>query len=755
MSYTKHHALEACIASICILGIAAIFMSVSGKYDPAVVEAFDAPETQIEVSQVKPLRIPLPHDDKPIAGVIVYAANEATAGATFNARIEDNRGNILVKKRLQRVVYSQNNRPAIHVLFHEKKFSQKEQVFLLITPSTNDSYTFIGTPGQALVYSLLYKEPVSSAAKQGIYIGTALALSIVLLYYARVQIKWQWIGAALIICIFSLLSTLPYIFRPGDWGIYDWDYRHSLSHIYQTTIREYHQFPLWNPYICGGTAALGDPEFAVLTPSFVLQFIFGVENGTGVALSFVYIITGIGMLFLARRIGLDPFPALVSSFVMLFSSSLMLKATEGHTTIIFAFMWVPWALWAWIAAYRADTKHTKKWILLCGLFLTFALLQGGIYVLSYTAVALGALSLLVRNKKSSLKISFYSYILMVGLGSFQLIPSLLWVKEFPDQAFVGSGYTFMNLWDIFFGRYLQNVYIIPDQLSRWHEYGAYIGYGVFALVLLGASYVKSSRIVRILLFGILTTLIVSSLGPLFEPVLGYMKFLPRSNISRLVLFTTLSAALLAGFGMKRILLLKSSYAPVISLIVIGFIAIDLLSLTYPIAEEGFGISRVTENIPKSPLPITYTDETFNVRHIGNDMPRAYAATLKGYGTFSFCSVIGPNSAVIQLSDVNNPPDFMQPTHGVQTELISWTPNSISFTYTSSQDSDISINTNYASGWRVNVGSIVQKNQRLTVHVPAGENTVNLSYTPPGLWVGLVITLLTLLYAAVQLKHLRR
>lgn len=752
MAYTKHQLIGSCIASASIFAIAAIFLSLSGRYDQEVIQGFDAPETQIEISPSKPLRIPLPRTDKPFAGVVLYASKDDTTGTVLRAHIEDDRGNIITKKRTQKKLFSQNNRASIQIFFDTNIIAEKKQQFFLHISPYKGTYHLVGTPKESPVYALLFSEPVSASSKHGIYIGTALGLSIIALYYIRMSLKKQWVFAVVIICVYSILATVPYVFRQSQWGIFDWDYRYSLAHIYQTTIINFDQFPLWNPYICGGAAALGDPEFAFFTPSFLLQFLFGVENGTGLAITLGFIITGIGVLLLAKSLKLHPVPALVSVVIVLFGSALTLKTTEGHTTIIFAFMWVPWIFWAWVASYRANAKLVHRMTLLCGLFLTFALLQGGIYILSYTAVAFAALSVLVPNKLRALHVSFFAYIWMIGLGSFQLVPTLFWVYEFPDQAFVGSAYTYNNLLDIFFGRYPQNAYVLQNQLSRWHEYGAYIGYGVFAFILVGISYIRHSRIARILLIGLVTSLFVSSLGPLFEPIIKYLQFLPRSNISRLVLYTIVCGGLLAGFGVKR---LYSALPPIygfIPLIIIGFICIDLLSLQYPIAEQGFSVTPVSGHITHSAYPISHITESFSIRKQGNDTPRSYAAILSGYGTSSFCSVIGPKPAVVTADIGESATKYLQTDAGTTAKLLSWTPNKIVFSYTSSKSTDISINLNSARGWKTSIGNIQYTNPLLTVRVPAGTHTVKIQYLPPGMLLGIGISLVVCVFAALSFRR---
>jgi len=717
-------------------------MTVSGRYDPETIQGFDAPASTLLFTTDSPLRIPLPYSEKPISGVVVYAADKITAKNKIKAYVEDEDKNIIGKKRHQTTNYKQDGLPGIRLFFTNIKQEKKHQYFLVISSYNNEQNALVGTPEKLLVYSLLYKEPVAVATKLGVNIGTALALCFVVMYYIQIQKKWKWVGAGIIVCVFSVLATLPYLYRIGDWGIFDWDYRHSLSYIYQTSIREYHQFPLWNPYICGGSAALGDPEFAFFTPSFLLQFIFGVENGTGLAITLGFMVTGIGMLFLAKTLRLEPFSALLSASIVVFSTALSLKVTEGHTTIVFAFMWVPWILFAWITAYKANSKIYNGWIFLCAVFLSLALLQGGIYILSYTVLAFAALCVLAHKKKHALQISWHACVWMLGLTAFQLIPTLFWILEFPDQAFVGSAYTFTNFWDIFFGRYLQNVYVIKNQLSRWHEYGAYVGYGVFTLIIVGISYIKQSRIVRILVIGVVLSLAVSSLGPFFEPTLQYLQFLPRSNISRLVLFTLLFGGLLAGYGMKRLIHILPPQLSFIPVIIAGFICIDLLSIQYMVAEQGFSIPRLEQIIPNSPKPISHTTDTFDYRINSSDTPRAYAAILKGYGTSSFCSVIGPKPAVTTTEITSANSQYIWTNTDAETQLLTWTPNKIIFSYEADEDSDIFINSNNAHGWKTSVGFIQQKNPILTIHVPAGKHTVTVKYQPPGMLVGIAISLIT-------------
>ncbi len=722
--------IQVAVAIVGIIGIGWIFFSRSFAYDTEVVQGFEAPPQKITIEHTKPLVVSLLYPEQYIFGVVLYAADEQSADTLFDVTLRDKKGVNIATKKNQYTQYRKSGDPVITVLLsRHDQIKPKQEVSLVITPRAGKVVTLRTVESGTLVFSTLHTKPVSFGTKQGVLIGSALGLAILLLWLARgMRMRYQWGIAVGIIILGAFLVTLPYTYRPSAWGINDWDYHHSLSHIYQQTIRQYHELPLWNPYFCGGTAALGDPEFAVFTPYFILQYLFGVESGTGYALLFCFAITGIGVMVLGKYLGLLPFEATFASIIVLCSSALVLKASEGHTPIIFAYMWVPWVFWAWL----------QKRALLCGVFLALMLLQGGVYILSYTALSFIALTILRKNKLRAFRVSLFAGLWMIGLSGFQLIPTLYWLKEYQDEAFVSSTYTLNNLPDIFFGRYLHHTFILKNQVSDWHEYGAYIGYGVLLLVVLGASYYASRKTVRILLLGTVLTILVASVGPIFSSFVTHIPYIPRSNISRIILFTLLSGSLLAGFGMKRLIQL-SSRAWAVPVLLAGFICIDLASLAYPIAEQGFSVPRVTDALPTLAYPIAYTPETFSIRQQGLDMPRAYAATLQGYGTSSFCNVVGPKSAVAQITTKNPHPPFITSGPDTDVKLLYWSQNTIKLSVNTKQESDIGLNANYAPGWRTSAGFIYRNKPRLTLQVPSGDREITLWYHPPGMHVGLLVS----------------
>lgn len=738
---------QSIVVALGILVFGWVFYTHSFQYELEVVSAFQAPPLEVAVSKDQPLLIPLRYPEKYLAGVVMYAANKATTSLIFDLSLLDGEGREVAKKTRQIISYPQSGDPIITIyLSKHASIKSGQLVTLRLAPHRDQTAVLratIPTDGAAdpvLVFSTLHRKPVSLGTQQGALVGTALGLALLLLSLVKGRsVQQQWAGAILFICLAAFLITLPYTYRAMPWGIGDWDYHHSQAHIYQQTIREYGEVPLWNPYFCGGTAALGDPEYAVLTPAFALQYFWGVETGAGLVLLLGFIITGMGVVVLGKYLGLAPVEAALSALIVIGSSALVLKASEGHLPIIFAYMWVPWILWSWL-----QNKSFR-----CGIFLTFALLQGGIYILSYTAIALGILLFMQPNRWQSFRSALVAGLWMLGLSSWQFIPTLYWLAEYQDEAFVASTNTLMNLPDIFFGRYMHNAFVINNQVSGWHEYGAYIGYGVLILALIGTSYIRSRKVVLALIVCTVVALAISSAGPVLEPLFSLLPFIPRSNISRVVLFTLLGLGLLAGFGFKR-LTAQRGWAQVMAIVLAGFICIDLASLAYPIAEQGFTVPRVNDPLPAAMYPISYTDTTHTVRQQGRDIPRAYGATLQGYGTFSFCGVVGPDSAVA-LPTSDQPAPFITTTTAAEAKLLSWSPNTIRLKVSALQESKVTLNVNYAPGWQTNYGEVLRDQSPLTIAIPAGEAEMKVHYQPPGLLLGIAVTVLTLLAAAARLR----
>ncbi|PIT98006.1 MAG: hypothetical protein COT71_03000 [Candidatus Andersenbacteria bacterium CG10_big_fil_rev_8_21_14_0_10_54_11] len=673
-------------------------------------------------------------------------------------------------------------------------------------------------------------------------IAVVLVAGAVIASALRPRRAFAFASGALILA--APLVLIGFWYSPGDLGISDWDYYFSYHHFIRTSLVQHHAFPFWNPYTCGGTAGLADPEFPLFTPTFLLELLFGIPTGFRLAIFLSVEFTALGFLVLGKRLKMSAPAALLAALVVTFGSVNLLEIVEGHPNI-FAVMWLPWVLWAWLHAYgyvknseyasrsqhkAQHKKHTKpnrisswsaswrlclgrlkhsqqfaeninQWSIICGIFLALMFFQGGIYLLMYTAAAFFTLLLLVPRRRAALAVTVNASLWALALAAVKLIPVMLWLRQFQDTAYASSAYTLPYMPQILLGRILHGAdEIIPNQGSGWHEYGAYIGIPALILAIIGlSSGVRQSaspdkrRSIFILAVGTLAALLLSSAGPLLKPIFDAVPYIPRSNISRIILFAIIPISLLAGMGLDTLQQLltmshrtflnwitrlwmprqKHRDAPFprrgvpqknplptgrVAIIIItalsAIIATDLFTLANALSYQAFVLPDVYPPPPPAPAPLAYSAFTYKTRYRGDDYSRSYTAARAGYGTLSYCSVLTPEPAVRTIHDEEDNGLISVKSKSGTFELLSWSPNTVIARITATDSTDILLNTNYTKGWSVAASPPTNEKSwhpareiagRVAANVPAGQHTITFRYRTPGFIPGLIISLSALLF----------
>ncbi|MEO6077295.1 MAG: hypothetical protein ABIP54_00735 [Candidatus Andersenbacteria bacterium] len=593
--------------------------------------------------------------------------------------------------------------------------------------------------------SLLQRTSTDFGARQGVIVGAIAMIGIALISVVRTN-RNKMILAIVLVILLAPLAILGYFFPTGSLGIADWDLYIPLHDSYRKAILTYHTFPFWDPYPCGGTSGLGDPEFPLFTPTFALVLLFGSSLGLRLDIVLSIIVGAIGMIVLARKLGRSVEAGFIAALAVSFGTVNLIESTEGHVNILTA-MWVPWIFWAWLSVYQKKIKP-----IVLGAFLALTFLGGGVYILIYTTIAFIILTLLASRRREAFLTSLKAGLWGLGLVAFKLIPVIYWLKQFTDRVYVPSSYTLPWLGEILFGRHLHDSYVILNQSSGWHEYGAYIGYGVLVLALAGVSYVSKNRIVRSLVLAAILAILLSTLGPVLAPILDHVKFFPRSNLSRIILFAVIPLALLAAFGMDRVAEISPRFGKTIRVIIVGLIAIDIISLTYQISEQAFVLPHVVPAIAPAPSPIAYTPKRFDLAGEGSRTTRTTDAYFAGYGTEAYCSVLGPQSAVRTIYDEGDTSVVAAQDARAIVTLISWSYNVVKVHVETPVVTQVVLNGNYAKGWMANGENAEIVSNRPAISVPAGTTDVEFSYHTPGFWLGLAITLCTLAYAVFRLNR---
>ena len=164
----------------------------------------------------------------------------------------------------------------------------------------------------------------------------------------------QEIIALLIFFAVSLAFAYPVLQKIGNWGIHDWDQHLMYNAVPKNTILEFKQFPLWNPYYCGGNVMLANPQSGFLNPLFIFVLLFGEVIGLKL-LIIIYLIIGLlGMFLLARHLKISLISSYLTAFLFMLSGLYAMRVSIGHT------VWMQVALMPYVFLFYLKSLENTR-----------------------------------------------------------------------------------------------------------------------------------------------------------------------------------------------------------------------------------------------------------------------------------------------------------------------------------------------------------------------------------------------------------
>ncbi len=197
--------------------------------------------------------------------------------------------------------------------------------------------------------------------------------------------KWE-IG--LVITLSVLISYVFYfpIINSGDnLGIADWDQNLAWTESTRVTLLEYHQFPVWNPYKCGGVVQFGNPQVAVISIQTVFALIFGTLKGIKLSIFFHGTLGLIGFYLLAKQYKLSKLGSLLAAIIFSFSGITGSFLSTGMV------VFTPFAYSPFILLFFNKSLQNWKWGVASGALFALTFYYGyqiplvlGVYIFVYT-----------------------------------------------------------------------------------------------------------------------------------------------------------------------------------------------------------------------------------------------------------------------------------------------------------------------------------------------------------------------------------
>ena len=370
---------------------------------------------------------------------------------------------------------------------------------------------------------------------------------------------------------------VPHLSIPGT--LNDWDQISASQWAAYWTVRQYHQFPLWNPFECGGIPPLGDPNSHFLTPWFLLTLMFGPVVGLHLEVVLFSAIAWAGGYVLGRVLGMRRISAICTATAFAGSSWFFLRASEGQV-VIMVFVYLPWII---ATAWKASARGKLRYAALCGALIAFTIFEGNPYLPLFEGLTLA----LVLVGRAAARLSARPLIALVvaaffaaGFGAVKGLPVIQVMVSHPRPTDANFTNTLDALSQSLLSRNQDRNRPSVNGWGFW-ESGAYVGlFGIIAVMAL----LCPRRVIPWIFAGIVLFLLArGATSPSCLWVwLHRMPLFSSSRLpSRFLIPFALMVAVLAGIGIDALCSRGSPAALAISAFLIFIGAVDMLVVGPP------------------------------------------------------------------------------------------------------------------------------------------------------------------------------
>lgn len=577
----------------------------------------------------------------------------------------------------------------------------------------------------------------------------------------------------------ALFFLLPIFKNLNNWGIWDWDIETFWYAVPRYTILKYYQFPLWNPYFCGGAPLFANPQSVLLSPFFLIILALGEVQGIKIIVLLHLVIGMLGVYSLARNYRLDKAAAILSSFIYMLSTMYSLPFITGATSFMFM-AYIPW-----VFLYYLKSFVKFKYILVSTLFLVLMLFGGGIQLFVITLTFLAGYSFLeiILKKQSLIKTGKVFAIMLFftfTLGAVKLIPAIEFISQNSRKLADYSGYSLNSLKYSLFNHDQSitaenklpfRAFGFFDGISYgMNENGMYIGILPFLLFLLGFVVYFKHYLPLALSFIIFLWLSFGNRVPVrILRIWGAIRKFPLYNSMRvaqrfhfvfmliLVIFVGLGFQLISKFIQQKIK--NKTLTEIIILFIVFFVYIDLLAVNYPILQTAFPISPII--LPKSDnfyqiwRNPKYDKNSFSSFESSWFRSRSsmYPTMLANIGTICCYEAINVPRNAIPKDDAKYQGEVYLKDTGGNALFTYWSPNKMVVSVDTITNGYLVINQNYYPGWKIKSKSkkqIESVDKLLAVKVSPSDKVIEFSYLPNSFIIGLTLSLSTSLLLLIHL-----
>jgi hypothetical protein len=521
----------------------------------------------------------------------------------------------------------------------------------------------------------------------------------------------------------ALAQWWPALRVPEATGFGDWQMIHHNWEAAYVTLSRFGEWPLWDPFHCGGVPILGNPESQLYTPWFLLSFAFGTVVAVKLMLVGHALIAAVGMYWLVRRgYQLHRAAAALAAVAWSCSGWFIWDGAGGHATF-FSFTFAPWLSY-FIRRGRDPVVDATA----VAALLTLSLLGGGTYPLPFFLIwisfELSLRAVRLRALWETVRFGALSLALLCLGGAIRLVPIFLTLQAYPRKVPNRDVLALADVWEMLTAR--EHAWRYPGHVFVWPEYGSYVGIAVVLLAALAVPLaLRRSRRHLLVALTLYTSLMLGNLGP-YAPytLLHHLPVYDSLRVpSRFAVFVTFYVAVLAAHALDAGLsvLRRPRLASALGALSVLAVCADLLHTNWPTVQ-------LWREPPLSAAPAA---EAFHL------VTKNYHA---GYASFPRLNVgtracyAGGMNWPVSPALWNGDQAQVRVPQGAG-ELLAWqrSPNRFQAKVALRSPTVVSFNQNFARGFVSDAETPPSAAEGLlALSLPAGERTVTVRYRPPEL-----------------------
>ena len=268
----------------------------------------------------------------------------------------------------------------------------------------------------------------------------------------------------------------------------------TLDWTMVNSLKQFGQFPLWNPYLRTGFPFVADPFLHVYNPLVTVPvLVLGVWDGFKVALFLSFLAAALGCWWLGAVLGGGGLTRVWMALMYAFTGQGVARFIQGEYDFVLGFVWLPWTVACTLLAVR--TRRPLH-IAAAVLPLALTLFSGNVYYAFHTATVMALLvviSLLGVDRRNGrlhvrtdrLLVLVVIGVLVLGLTAVQWLPLAEFGGHFTkisDSLLTGS-HNLRQIWLDYVSKDLQRPDLDVLRYSPREEFYAYTGIWPFLLLL--------------------------------------------------------------------------------------------------------------------------------------------------------------------------------------------------------------------------------------------------------------------------------